>query len=175
MKRRSIIIVMILFVFLYSEFIQSVHGNPVVIRPGDPLKVPGFALSVFIIMFFIGSWLEYAYFNIMFYKKIKANYSSKYHYRLFLKINLVTFPLTQILAYFFYIYFSQYFWISILLIEIGVVFIEFFLLRIELHKAINVEMPSKLVFISSLFANVLSFFIGFPLLLNLGIGHYSPL
>ncbi len=86
---------------------------------------------------------------------------SKSHYILFLKINLVTFPLTQILAYFFYMYFILFFWFYVFLIEIGVVIIESYLLKIELKRIVVVELTPKFVIRNTISANLISFLVGF--------------
>jgi hypothetical protein len=157
-KRKSIFLVIAIFVFLCSEFIQNVYGNPVVL---DLPENPFITVPLLVLMFFIGSRVEYAYFNSKFFKKHKFESISKSHYRLFLKINLVTFPLTQIIAYFFYIYFWLFFWFYVILIEIGVVFIESFLLRIELKRVVDVEISPKFIVRRTLSANIISFLVGF--------------
>ena len=161
MKRKSIFLVIVIFVSLCFIFTQNVCGNPVVAEPIVLMKNPFFAVPILIIMFFGGSGLEYAFFYLVIIKKKSFEYASKPQYRTFLKINLVTFPLTQILAYFFYVYFVQFFWLYVLLIEIGVVFIEWFLLKIELKRIIDVEITSKFILIMSFLANAQSFLVGF--------------
>ena len=154
-----------IFVFLCSEFAQNVYGNPVPISGVPIFKNPFFTVPLLIIMFFIGARVEYAYFNSTFFKKHRLENVSRshysLHYSLFLRINLVTFPLTQILAYFFYIYFMQFFWFYIFLIEIGVVFIESYLLRIELKRVVDVEISPKFILTRTLSANIISFLVGF--------------
>ncbi len=162
MKRKSIFLVIGIFVFLCSVFTQKVYGNPVVVRSVDILfENPFFTVPLLIIMFFIGAWVEYAYFNSKFFKKHRFEDNSRSRYRLFLRINLVTFPLTQILAYFFYIYFLLFFLFYIFLIEIGVVFIESYLLRIELQKVVDVDLSSKCILRMTFSANLISFLVGF--------------
>ena len=158
MKRKSIFLVITIFVFLCSDFIQNVYGNPVVL---DLPENPFITVPLLILMYFIGARVEYAYFNSKFFKKHRSEYVSRSHYRLFLRINLVTFPLTQILAYFFYIYFWLFFWFYIILIEIGVVFVESYILRIELQKVVDVDISSKLILRRTFSANIISFFVGF--------------
>ena len=155
---KSILLVIVIFIFLCSEFTQNVYGNTV--KMGLP-ENPFITVPLLILMFFIGARVEYAYFNSKFFKKHRSEHVSRSHYRLFLRINLVTFPLTQILAYFFYIYFWLFFWFYVILIEIGVVFIESYLLRIELQKVIDVDISSKLMLRRTFFANIISFFVGF--------------
>ena len=150
-----------IFVFFCSEFIQLVYGNPVAAPPLDLLRNPFIAIPLLILMFYIGARVEYAYFNLNFFKKHDLKYISQNDYKLFLKINLVTFPLTQILAYFFYVYFEQFFWFYVILIEIGVVFIESYLLRIELKRVADIERLSKFILRSAIYANIISFLLGF--------------
>ena len=159
MKRKLIFLVIAIFVFLCSEFTENVYGNPVLM---DLPENPFITIPLLILIFFIGSRVEYAYFNSKIFKKHRfSSQMSKSHYGLFLKINLVTFPLTQILAYFFYIYFMLFFWFYVLLIEIGVVFIESFLLRIELKRIVDVEIASKFILRNTVSANIISFLVGF--------------
>lgn len=159
MKRKSIFLVIVIFVFLCSEFTQNVYGNVTIVM--DLPESPFITVPLLIIMFFIGARVEYAYFNSKFFKKHRFEYVSRSHYRIFLRINLVTFPLTQILAYFFYIYFLLFFWFYVFLIEIGVVFIESYLLRIELQKGVDVELSSKFILRMTFAANIISFLVGF--------------
>lgn len=149
-----------IFVSLCFIFTQNVCGNPVVGVPIVLMKNPFFAVPILILMFFGGAGLEYAFFYLVILKKKSFEYASKPRYRTFLKINLVTFPLTQILAYFFYVYFVQFFWLYVLLIEIGVVFIEWFLLKIELKRILDVEITSTFILIMSFLANAQSFLVG---------------
>jgi len=165
-KRKSIFLAIVIFVFLCSEFTQNVFGNAVVL---DLPENPFITVPLLILMYFIGARVEYAYFNSKVIKNHRFENDSRSHYRLFLRINLVTFPLTQILAYFFYIYFMLFFWFYVFLIEIGVVFVESYLLRIEFKRIVDVELPSKFILRSTLSANFISFLVGFlaylPLLL----------
>ena len=158
MNRKSILFVLVILVFFWSEFAQNVYGNPVVF---DLPENPFITVPLLIIMFFIGALIEYAYFNSTLIKKHRLENVSKSHYKLFLRINLVTFPLTQILAYFFYIYFLLFFWFYVFLIEIGVVFVETYFLRIELQKVVDVELSSKFILRRTFPANAISFFVGF--------------
>lgn len=145
---------MVLFVFLWSTFTHSVFGNPIVVEPTED---PVVRVIMLIIMFFIGVMVEYAYFNSKFFKKNRIEHVPK---KRFLQINLVTFPLTQIYAYVVYLYFSQFFWFYVFLIEIGVIFIEWYLLKSRLQRVVDVEISSKLIFSRTLVANIFSFLIG---------------
>jgi len=143
---------MLILVFLCFEFTQIVYGNGI---PMDYPENPFFTVPLLIIMFFLGAWLEYVYFDLILFRELSFS-----QYRLFLRINLVTFPLTQILAYFFYIYFVQFFWIYVIFIEIGVVFTESYLLRIVLKRVKDVDISSKLLLINTFSANIISFLAG---------------
>ena len=167
MKRKSNFLVMLIFVFLCSIITRSVYGNPVAVSPLELTKNPFITVPLLILMFFLGARVEHAYFNSKILKKNSFKYVPKSQYRTFLKINIVTFPLTQILAYFFFIYFVQFFWLYILLIEIGVVFIESYLLKIELTRVVEAEIPSKSILTRTFFANVFSFLVGFLVYLPL--------
>jgi hypothetical protein len=151
-KRKSIFFVILIFIFLCFEFTQIVFGNGV---PMNYSENPFFTVPLLIIMFFLGSWLEYIYFDLILFREFRFS-----QYRFFLRINLVTFPLTQILAYFFYIYFVQFFWIYVLFIEIGVVFTESYLLRIVLKRVVDAEISSKILLINTFSANIISFLVG---------------
>jgi hypothetical protein len=157
-------------------FAQSVKGNPVPMIP--PMRNPIISILLLTNMFFFGVGVEFAYFNSTLIKRHRRDYDSKRHYRTFLKINLVTFPLTQILAYFFYIYFAQFFWFYIILVEIGVIIIESYLLRIELPKLVDVEISPKVLVGKSFAANLMSFLVGLvaflPLLLFDDLFNYLP-
>ena len=157
MKRKVIFLGIVIFVFFCSEFIQVVYGNPV---PLDFSENPFITIPLLVLMFFVGSRVESAYFNSKFFNNHGYSYTSESPYKLFLRINLVTFPLTQILAYFFYIYFLLFFWFYVVLIEIGVVFIESYLVRIELKRVVQVDIPSKFIFRRTLLANIVSFLVG---------------
>ena len=158
MKRKSIFLFIVIFGFFCFGFTQNVYGNAVVL---DQSENPFITVPMLILMFFIGARVEYAYFNSKFLKKHRSEYALRSHYRLFLRINLVTFPLTQILAYFFYIYFLLFFWFYVFLIEIGVVFIESYLLRIELQRVVDIEISSKFILRKTFSANIISFLVGF--------------
>jgi hypothetical protein len=49
----------------------------------------------------------------------------------------------------------------VFLTEIGVVFIESYLLRIELQKGVVVELSSKYILRMTFYANLISFLVGF--------------
>jgi len=157
-KQKSVFLVIIILVFLWSTFTQNVFGNPVAY---DLPENPFITIPLLIALFFGGVRVECAHFNSKFFKKYNYKYISKDRFKLFLRVNLVTFPLTQILAYFFYLYFTQFFWFYILLIEVGVVLIETYLLRIELRRLVEADIPSRFILRKTTFANITSFLVGF--------------
>ena len=154
MKRKTIFLVIVIFIFLGSEFIQKASGNPIPVYIGE---LPIVRVISLIGMFFLGVLVEYAYFKSRISKKLIFLSTN---YRLFLKVNLVTFPLTQILAYFFFIFFSNFFWYYVFLIEIGVVFTESLLLRIEFQKLTREEVSSIFIVRNTILANFFSFLLG---------------
>lgn len=149
-----------IFVIIWSGFAQNVYGLPI---ESDPLKGkenPYIRIPLLIFMFFIGVWVEHDYFNAKVIQEYGAGYISRRYYKVFLRVNLVTFPLTQILAYVFYLYFWLFFWIYILLIEIGVVYIESYLLKIELKGVVDLRVPPKIILKRVFVANLISFLLG---------------
>lgn len=141
-------------VFLWSPFAQVVYGNPIVVEPTED---PIVRVTVLIIMFFIGVAVEYAFFNSRLVRKITNEHIPG---RTLLEINLVTFPLTQIFAYVFYLYFVQFFWLYVLIIEIGVILVESYLIRLRLKRVVDEELSSKLILGLASLANLFSFLIG---------------
>lgn len=79
----------------------------------------------------------------------------------FFKINLITFPLTQVLVYIVFIYARDYYWIYVLGIEICVIFAEWRLILIEFDKRYYKTLDSKQVLKVSILANFISFLLGF--------------
>lgn len=122
-------------------------ANPIalILYPSeDPIK----RTIILTIVFVIGTFIEYIILKkgineILFFSCIK--------------INLVTFPLTQILAYIISIYLWAYFWFYVLGIEILVIIIEWLLLRIELSKALVL---SRNILHYTAMANLISFLLG---------------
>ncbi len=84
------------------------------------------------------------------------------------KINFITFPITQIFAYFIYMFALGYFWLYIILIEVLVINIEWGLYKIEFKNYVKsselLSNPqrflSKKILIGSVKANFVSFFVG---------------
>lgn len=128
------------------------YANPVAVSlPEDP-----FARTIFLTVFFlIGSFMEYLIFKLRITNKQK---NRKMLLSCF-KINLITFPLTQILAYIISRYLFYFFWIYIIGIEILVIFIEWLLYKIELNKIFENSSQRNLLE-TTVIANVASFFLG---------------
>jgi hypothetical protein len=113
-------------------------------------------------MFLVGTSVEYALFNSKLFKVIKYKFIKRSYYGLVLKINLVTFPLTQMVAYVFYLFFFLYFWWYMLFIEIVVITIEYYLYKIAFLTMEEIKILSKLILRTTIVANIISFLIGLP-------------
>lgn len=158
MKGRKVLLTLMFITNLIFFIFPVAYGNPIIpptIKSGEIALI---RILILIGMFFLGAKIEFAYFKSKILKRKVYQFNT--NYRLFLKINLVTFPLTQIFAYFFYVYFFQFFWYYVFLIEIGVVFTESFLLRIEFQKLWKEATTSKFIFRTTIFANLYSFLLG---------------
>lgn len=143
------------FVLLFLELLTiNVYCNGIVVYPKENPIIR--SLFMFII-FGLGTVLEY-----LILKKAENIARSEHNglIRSFFKVNLVTFPLTQILAYIVFIYFFLFFWIYILIIEILVVLIEWVLLKTELNRAYNIHIESKKFLLQVGLANFGSFLLG---------------
>ena len=153
MKRRESYFISNIIVLTVLVQVIEVCGNPIALeRVEDPyLRVFGLT-----IMFIIGTYIEYMLLKLNDGEiRLRRNELLKP----VIKVNLVTYPLTQILAYIVYIYISSFFWIYILIIEIAVILIEWQLLRIILYKK-NDQIPSKKILIQMIKTNFVSFLVG---------------
>ncbi len=163
MKRRFYIYIFYIFILLSCFFINEVHADGIVFW--YPVENP-ILRSIFIFfIFFLGTTIEYGVFILNF--KIE-----KFERRILLKscykVNFITFPITQILAYIIYVYAELYFWIYIIIIELLVINIEWGLLKIKfenLIKSLEIfsnpqRFVSKKILIGSIEANFLSFLVG---------------
>jgi hypothetical protein len=157
--------------FLYKYFllisisilacIPSVKANPVAVPLIPWIYNPFFCIFYITVLFLIGTLVEYFYFKSSISKK-NSSPASKNKTLLFtiFKINLVTYPLTQVLAYIFYIFVSFLFWVFIFFIEILVVMIEWQLLKIEFNRIYEGNFVSKNLLKDTSLANLYSFLIG---------------
>ncbi|MCK4284923.1 MAG: hypothetical protein KAX18_01920 [Candidatus Lokiarchaeota archaeon] len=133
--------------------IIDVYANPI---PLEPIENPVLRIVALTIVFMIGTFFEYRLLKL---DDEEIQLRKKELLWPVFKVNLVTYPLTQILAYIVYIYILLFFWLYVLVIEIAVVIIEWQLLKIELHK-INDRIPSKEILIQMIKVNFVSFLVG---------------
>lgn len=154
MKRRYYLFHFAITILLIELLTVNVYGNGVVV---DPLSSPILGFFLLILIFFLGTSLEYIIFK---YSKIRLRSEPRSLISSIFKINLVTFPLTQILAYLVFIYLLSFFWIYIFFIEILVVVMEYLLLKIEFNKRYNLQINSIGILFISIKANLGSFLIG---------------
>lgn len=156
MKRRILLGCISIFCWLFSITIVDVYANGVP-TPG-PRKGPYETIILIFIMFIIAVDIEYLIFTNRHLELVPRE--KKFLYT-FLKINFITFPLTQILAYIVYIYANSYYWYYILGIEMLVILAEWRLVLIEFKNKYGFILDSRKVLKISLLANVLSFLLGF--------------
>jgi len=158
MNRRKIssLWFMILFLLYVFMIMPNVLADPVVVigAPHENLFLRLFLLTIF---FLFATFVEF-----LFFKKVMFNKRSLLQgdFKIFLRINVITYPLTQILVYIVYLYLSLFFWINVLLIEIVVVIIEWRLLKIEISKNTENPISSRFILMGSISANFISFLIG---------------
>lgn len=129
------------------------YADPIVPYPSEDPIIRTIILTN---MFFIGTTIEYAIFK----RGVVKRPSNKKLFSTCVKVNLVTFPLTQILAYIINIYLSSYFWFYVLGIEILVIIIEWLLFRIEFNKILMESINSKHILQYTTMANFSSFLLG---------------
>ena len=161
MKKRNYIITLIFIVLCCSDIIK-VRANPVV---SYPIENPVIRSIFLIFIFSIGTFVEYIVYRFRFritkyekYPLMKSCY----------KVNLITFPITQIIAYIIYVYLEFYFWIYVIVIEIFVIGIEWRLFKMEFENRIksfefdgdHERFLSQKILICSIIANSSSFFVG---------------
>jgi len=156
MKRRILLCSISIIGCFLSFTIVDVYANGV--PTPDPRKGPYETMLLIFIMFIIAVVVEYRIFTHN--KLYFASRSTSLFYT-FLKINFITFPLTQILAYIVYIYSNSYYWYYILGIEILVVLAEWRLILIEFKKKYTRVLHSMDSLKIVILANSLSFFLGF--------------
>lgn len=155
-NRRLYFISMSISFVLIIMVITQAYANPIA-----PISAPFenliFRLIFITILFFITTLVEYYFFKRLL---VGRKLDLEGEYKIFLRINTITYPFTQILAYIFYLYLPLYFWYYVIFIEIAVVFTEWALLKIEFYKIRNEEISSRFILFGSIFANLLSFSIG---------------
>jgi len=148
------------YLFLFA--IVDVYANPVA-WPSPIIDPYGIVIFIFI-MFIMAVGIEYLVFTQKSYDLAPRN---RRLLITFLKINLITFPLTQILAFVVMLFAFNYYWIYILGIEILVILAEWRLIMIEFDKKYDRILNSRPALKRLTKANVISFFLGFgPYLLT---------
>jgi len=152
---KEIVIAIVLSILFSARFVRA---NPIVIYPVENPYIRIIFLTIF---FLIGTAVEYVFFKN--YLKKFTTYldeKNKILSRSIIKINLVTYPITQLFAYIIYLFIIEYFLIIILFLEVGIVFIEWKLIKLELHKIVDRALPSKQILEGTTLANIFSFLIG---------------
>ena len=162
MKRRNYIITLIFIVLCYFN-ITLVSANP--IAPYTPTEHPILRSIFMIFIFIIGTSVEYLVYRF----KFKINrYEKQSLMKSCYKVNLITFPITQIIAYIIYIYVEFYFWVYIIIVEFIVIGMEWGLFKIEFENHLksyefegdHERFLSQKILTGSIIANSSSFLIG---------------
>lgn len=153
--KESILVLLVSFL----SFSRFVRANPIYLKP---VESPFIRITFLTIFFFIGTSVEYIFYKI-YLNKFSANTKerNKNLSRSIIKINLITYPITQILAYIIYLFAKEYFLIYIFFLELGVIIVEWRLLKLELDRIIDDWiLLSNQVLLMSAIANIFSFLIG---------------
>lgn len=153
MKRRIYLYIFYVIALFIEFLIIEGYANAVVVYP---IKNPILMTMLLFFFFFLGTSIEYGVFRLIQNEKEKRSY----FFTPVFKVNVVTFPFTQILAYIIYIYVLLYFWIYIIGIEILVVLIEWALLRIIIKRRFGVSISSQKILIFLIIGNLFSFLLG---------------
>ena len=156
MKSRIILIYISFICWLFSFFIVEVYANGV--PEPNLIRGPYETVLMIFILFIIAVGFEFLVFTKKSYDLAPRN--SKLLLT-FLKINLITFPLTQILAYTVFIYARNYYWIYILGIELCVILAEWRLILIEFNRKYDRKLYPTQVLKLSILANFISLLLGF--------------
>ena len=156
MKRRILLIYIIISFWLFSYFIMEGHANGV--PEPNLIRGPYEAVLMIFILFMIAVGFE---FLVSTQKSFDLAPRNTKLFLTFLKINIITFPITQILVYIVFIYAFNYYWIYVLGIEILVILAEWRLILIEFdRKYVKILYPKQALKIS-IMANIISFLLGF--------------
>ncbi len=140
-----------------------VRANPVVAYP--TIENPVIRSIFMIFIFIIGTFVEYIVYRLRF--KIDKDEKQPLMKSCY-KVNLITFPITQIIAYIICVYLEFYFWIYIVIVEFIVMGIEWGLFKIEFENRLRSyefdgdqeRFLSKKILICSIIANSSSFLVG---------------
>ena len=160
-KKKSSLVLKFLLLIIISSIvtIRFAKANPVVYYPSLIPEYPIARLIIISIFFVIGVLIEYGYFKSKFSNKC-LTFENKPLFMTLFKVNVVTYPLTQVLAYIVYIFLISFFWPLILLIETFVILSEWKLLNLEFNKMLEEKIYSKNVLKYAIIANLYSFLIG---------------
>lgn len=132
-----------------------VVANPVIIP--NPYESSVFRAIIIVIMFNIAVGVEYLTINC---SKLNKSPREDNVFFIVLKINLITIPPIQILAYIVFTYFYSFFWFYVLGIEVLVIIVEWFLLRAGFRKKYDRILPTNYSLIIVIIANAASFLLG---------------
>ena len=156
MKSRNFLIYISFSFWLFSFFIVEVYANGV--PEPNLIREPYESLIIIFILFIIAVGFEFIVFTN---KKFDFAPRNTRLLLTFLKINLITFPLTQILVYIVFIYARNYYWIYVLGIEICVILAEWRLILFEFDRKYDRTLYPRQVLKISILANFISFLLGF--------------
>ena len=163
MKQRVYFYIFYIFILCLILLINGVYANGMPIW--YPVENPIMRSILIFFVFFFGTSIEYGVLKLNF--KIEQS-ERRILLKSCFKINFITFPIAQILAYIIYVYALGYFWLYVILIEVLVINIEWGLYKIEFkHRVKSSEIltdpqrfVSKKILICSIVANCLSFLVG---------------
>ena len=156
MKRRILLSWIAILGCTFSFTIVDVNANGV--PTPNPIRGPYETIILIFIMFIIAVGIEFLVFTQKNYDIAPRDMKVL---GTFFKINFITFPLTQILAYIVNLFANSYYWYYILGIEILVILAEWRLILIEFDKKYDRILDSRKTLKILIIANVISFFLGF--------------
>lgn len=161
-KRNYVLTIYVFIVLCYFNMIM-VSANATAFY--YPIEHPIYRSIFMVFIFFIGTFVEYRVYRVKF--KIEKDEKRPLKKSCY-KVNFITFPITQIIAYIVYVYVEFYFWIYIIIIELLVICVEWGLFKVEFENRVrssdfngNQErFLSKKILIGSIIANSFSFLVG---------------
>lgn len=133
-NRKYLLLASLILGFLLQ--ISLAWGNPVYV----PLSYNIFYMTFILILIFVLTTIIKYRILYLYFKNFSLNNRDLYYS--VTKVNLVTFPLTQVFAYFISIYFFEFFYFYIIIIEVLVIFAEWLLLKIEI---LRLEQKSNII------------------------------
>jgi len=157
MNIRKVIYGISVFLLISIVLMTEVLADPVII---NPLEYPFDNIILLIVLFHLTLGIE---FLILYFSLLKESFEKYTVFRPVLLVNLVTFPSTQIIFVLLIYWFPEFFFLSILLIETGVILIEWFLYRFEFKDISNLRILGI-----TFLANLASFLVGLVITLAIG-------